>query len=164
MIKNIVIEGPNNVGKSTLISKLRDLPVFNNWHVERMTEHSPNTFAFYDGSLYCDKHILYDRHCIGELVYPILFSRNIDLTLDDVQKIMQVNNDTLFIFVRADYTFIHNAYKNKNEEIDWYTVAAERHMFDNIYNECKHLDNVLLFDASLDSTDNLIDYLNKIVE
>ena len=47
MIDKIVVEGPNNVGKSTFISKLKELDEFKDWEVIHCTNKTPNTYEYF---------------------------------------------------------------------------------------------------------------------
>lgn len=131
MIRNIVIEGPNNVGKSTLVLRLLDCEEFAGWRTEHLTEKSPNTYEFYDATLrHCDS-IIFDRHCLGETIYPYLFNRTPNLTVNELIRIVKNNSDTLFVILSADFDFINNAYDAKGETPDWYFIANERQLFEN---------------------------------
>ena len=161
-IRNIVVEGPNNVGKTTLIKMLRSLELFKDWRVEHMHENSPNSYEFYDASLKYGNKTIYDRHCIGEVVYPQLFNRKTDFTLHDCKNVVIENEDTLFVFVTADYTFIKQAYDKKCEKIDWKFVINERAAFDAIYDGLRDCNNVMIFSHGED-TDNFVEFVNKLV-
>ena len=125
MITKIVIEGPNNVGKTTLISTLLDDDYFTNWSVEHVTEKSPNTLEFYDATLRNCDFTIFDRHCVGELVYPNLFDREPNVTFEDVKRLITSHDDTLFVFLNADLNFINRAYRLKGEEPNWYFITEE---------------------------------------
>lgn len=142
MIKNIVIEGPNNVGKSTLISKLLDLPEFQDWRTEHVTENSPNTFEFYDATLRNCENVIFDRHCIGETIYPLLFNREQNITMKQVEDLVNEYSETLFVILSADLDFINAAYDAKCETPNWYFVTEEREMFEDAARILVRFDNV----------------------
>jgi GTPase SAR1 family protein len=162
MYKNIVIEGPNNVGKSTLIEELLELEPFKNWRVEHMTENSPNSFEFYDATLSNCHNTIFDRHCIGEIVYPKLFNRKTSITEEHIIELVKCNNETLFIFVTADLNFINNAYIFKDELRNWFFITNERNAFDNAYNMLKENENVILLVNEWEQDADLTHILGRI--
>lgn len=166
MIRNIVIEGPNNVGKSTLISKMLDFEAFQDWKTEHITEKSPNTFEFYDATLRNCENTIFDRHCIGETIYPLLFNREPKIDEKQVEDLVVEYTDTLFIILSADLNFINEAYKNKNEDPNWYFITEEREMFERAARYLSKYHNVhfLKNEHSVENTDDLITFINKLME
>ena len=143
MINKIIVEGPNNVGKSTFINSLLQSPEFEDWSVEHVTSAAPNDFNFYNKTLLNAKNVIFDRHCIGELVYPSLYKRAAKVNLCQVNKLLKKYcENTLIFFIDADYTFIANACKNKNEGFDIDFVTNERNSFNCVYKKLRHHKNV----------------------
>lgn len=130
MIQNIVIEGPNNVGKSTLINKLLNCERFKLWKTEHITERSPNTMEFYDATLRNCRNTIFDRHCIGETIYPLLFNRTNNITPNQMLDLVKEHANTLFVIISADLNFINMAYDKKREIPNWYFITEERQMFE----------------------------------
>ena len=161
MYKNIVIDGTNNVGKSTLVAKL--LQRLKGWKAEHMSAESPRSVDFYNASLENCERIIFDRHCISEAVYPELTGRASEVSPEQIIKIVNEHPDTLFVILRADLTFISKAYKNKSEEINWDYTTQERQLFDNISNKICKNKNVLLFDIPHENTEALDYAANDIV-
>lgn len=164
MIKNIVIEGPNNVGKTTLIEYLLELNEFKNWRVEHMTAESPNSFDFYDATLRNCTRTIFDRHCIGETIYPVLRGADAGVTADDIVKLVKTHTDTLFIFVTADLTFISKAYVYKDEIPNWYYITDERRLFDVAYDALKENKHVILYENKWDDDTRDTPDLVKIID
>lgn len=161
MYKNIVIDGANNVGKSTLATKL--LQRLKGWKAEHMSVESPRNIEFYNASLDNCERIIFDRHCISEAIYPELTGRASEVSVEQIVTVVNEHPDTLFIILRADLTFISKAYKNKLEEINWDYITRERQLFDNISNKLHKNKNVLLFDIPHENVDALDYAANDIV-
>lgn len=124
----IVVEGPNNVGKSTLIKAIQRL--FPEYEVEHVTEKCSNTYTFYNSLLSTEEPMIFDRLHLGEMVYPGLFAREPNLTGEEFEKLCRNHSDhTLIILLDADYDFIIRAYENKNEYFDFGTVEEEKFRF-----------------------------------
>lgn len=167
MIHNIVIEGPNNVGKSTFISKLLDRKEFHDWCVEHLTEQSPNNFEFYDATLQNCHDTIFDRHCIGETIYPTLFNRTPNINATDVIDLVKNHNDTLFIILSADFTFISKAYDAKCETPDWNFITKERQQFESAAKVLmKNNKNVHFFinEYEFETMNDLVDFIVKLYQ
>ena len=165
MIKNIVIEGPNNVGKSTLILKLLDRKEFRGWRTEHVTEKSPNTLDFYDATLSNCEMMIFDRHCIGETIYPYLFNRTPKITENDVVDLIEAHGDTLFVILSASLDFINNAYASKGETPNWYFITEERQLFEDAAKTLVHKHANVYFhrnEFQFETTDDLVDFIIKL--
>lgn len=141
MIDKIVVEGPNNVGKSTFIDKLEHLLGFD-WEVIHCTNNTPNTYDYFNKLFKSKRKIIFDRAHVGELVYPKLENRRARLSTRDFTKLL-FHDNVLYIFVTAGMGFIEQAYKNKNEPFDAKYVMSEIYHFDKLYEKVKYVtDNV----------------------
>lgn len=100
---NIILEGPDATGKTTLAEKLAAYSAMITVHFPSATleEHLD---ALYKGDT------VFDRFHIGELVYPEIYGREPKLTFDDANnKIMRAivdNNDLLIIFITSDINIL----------------------------------------------------------
>ena len=79
--KNIVVEGCDGTGKTTLCNKLAEKYGFDVVHV---TSKDPNDFDFYRQTLR-KANVVYDRHFLGELIYPKIYNRKGNLSLYDAE-------------------------------------------------------------------------------
>lgn len=69
----IIIEGPDCSGKTTLAKKINEY--YNNeLDVLHCTGHDPRDYKFYYQTMR-KKNIVFDRHFIGEMIYPEIFHR-----------------------------------------------------------------------------------------
>ena len=98
---NIIIEGPDATGKTTLANKLKEKYGFETMH---LTSKTPNDLKFHMDLLEKD-NMVYDRFMCGEMVYPEIYNRPPKLTIEEVCAIMQRivdNNDILIIMFASD--------------------------------------------------------------
>lgn len=124
----IVIEGPNNVGKSTLIKAIQK--IFPDYEVEHVTAECPNSYEFYNSLLATEEPLIFDRLHLGELVYPNLYGRKANLNWDEFYDLCRDHgNHTLIVLLDADYDFIIRACDAKNERFDFETVEEEKLRF-----------------------------------
>lgn len=134
----IIIEGPNNVGKSTIIKELKKFNWFKNYNVEYFGANTPKTYDFYKDLLNDYENIICDRYAISELVYSEYYKRTSLISIDDVIRIINDNvcrdEDVVIIFVDAQYEFIVNSYNNKVEKFDYKLVRYERIKFSHYQN------------------------------
>lgn len=152
MYNKIIVEGPNNVGKTTFINMLLSSDACAGWSVEHVTSAAPNDLEFYTKTLATGKNVIFDRHCIGELVYPKLYGRPANVSLTDVKKLLKSYRDELLvIFIDADYTFIANACSNKDEIFMFDNVRNERDAFKNLRKEFRGT-NVIELVNHIDAT------------
>lgn len=126
----LIIEGPNNVGKSTLINAITEIFDTYNFEVEHLSGLTPNSVQFHEDLLSTPKNIIFDRFCLSEIVYAPLFKRKPKFTMEESLSIVQnAGDDTIVVLVDADYEFIVKAYKSKDEDFDYEFVKAEKEGF-----------------------------------
>lgn len=109
---NIILEGPDAVGKTTFAELLRD-----NYNMEIV--HFPSaTCQEHLDALYKDNTI-FDRFHIGELVYPEIYGREPKLDFDEANyKIMRAivdNNDILIFYVTSDLEILRQRLIERGE-------------------------------------------------
>lgn len=78
-VRNIVIEGCDGTGKTTLCKKLAEKY---GWDIVHVTSKDPNDFDFYKETLR-KTNVIFDRHFIGELIYPEVYNRDPKLDYND---------------------------------------------------------------------------------
>lgn len=79
----IILEGADLTGKSTLAKELANKLDLSYIHVVRKDLH---TFSFYIHSMF-KEDVVFDRHFIGEMIYPTLFNRKGNLDKDSFKAI-----------------------------------------------------------------------------
>ena len=125
----LIIEGPNNVGKSTLIHVITEIFSTYEFEVEHLSNLTPNSTEFHKDLLNAPKNVIFDRFCLSEIVYAPIFGRKPKFTLEESISIVdEFKDDTIVVLVDADYEFIVKAYKNKQEDFDYDFVKAEKEL------------------------------------
>lgn len=84
----IIIEGCDGVGKTTLVNKLKKHYNIDSMHI---TSKDPNNYKFYK-QLLLKKQVVYDRHFIGEMIYPSIFDRKQKLNNKQFKKLLACCN------------------------------------------------------------------------
>lgn len=84
MGKRIILEGPDGAGKTTLAHILAFKYGLDICHC---TASDPSDFDFYKQSVRKD-NIVWDRHTIGELIYPKVFSREQNISVEDARIVL----------------------------------------------------------------------------
>lgn len=114
----IIVDGPNNVGKSTFISTMNK---YLNLEEVKCSDHSKISRDYFINVLNKNNVIL-DRGPISELVYSNIYNREFNLTVSDIDTILSrcmSNKDDLYIILLSDKKTLHNNYSLKGEK-DFY--------------------------------------------
>lgn len=82
----IILEGPDGSGKTTLARILADKYGLDICHC---TQHDPADFNFYKETMK-KENVVWDRHTIGELIYPIVFSRDPQVTAHEAKAVIDM--------------------------------------------------------------------------
>lgn len=93
---NIIIEGPDGVGKTTLVNKLKE---YYNIDSIRLSYKDPKDLNFYSRVLE-KSDCIFDRQFLSEIVYSSLFNRECQLDKHDIATLYnktQVLNIPIFI-------------------------------------------------------------------
>lgn len=113
---NIIIEGPDAVGKTTLAEKLKAKYGMNVIH---LTSHTRNDYEMHIDLLDHCENTVFDRFHIGEMVYPIIYQRPGKLTSDEFIKITKRiidNNDLLIVMCTKDLDVLKKRLIERGEE------------------------------------------------
>lgn len=166
----IIIEGPNNVGKSTIIKELKKFQWFENYNVEYLGTDTPKTYDFYKDVLNDFDNIICDRYMVSELVYSEYYNRQSLIAIGDVVNILNgftnMNEDVVIIFVDAQYEFIVNSYKCKQETFDYKFTRFERLKFkyyeEQISKQCQNVKVINVYNCVNDNV-SITHIINKIL-
>lgn len=112
---HIIVDGPNNVGKSTFISTMNK---YLNLEEVKCSDHSKISRDYFIDVLNRNNVIL-DRGPISELVYSSIYNRESNLTVIDIDTILSkcmLNKDDLYIILLSDKKTLHNNYILKGEK------------------------------------------------
>lgn len=129
----IIIEGPNNVGKSTFIKKLLERPTFKHYEVEHLSHKTPNDYNFHKDLLDLPQDMIFDRFYLGEVIYSEIYGRKPKLDTNSIIKLGQIYKESsLIIILDADYEFIIQSNINKGESFNYDEVKLEKAGFYNM--------------------------------
>ena len=93
---NIIIEGPDGVGKTTLVNKLKE-----HYGVDsiRLSYKDPTDYDFYTRIME-KTDCIFDRHFLSEIVYSKLFGRESEIGYEETTKLLsQAQNLSIPIFI-----------------------------------------------------------------
>lgn len=109
----IVLEGPDGVGKSTIAKELAKMF---NCDIVHCTGDDPKDYTFYRVTLK-KTNVIWDRHLIGELVYPQIFDRKPKINKGEAEVILDTNKDVhYFILTAPTHVLKDRLYKRGTEE------------------------------------------------
>ena len=136
----IVFEGPNNVGKSTLIKELRK---YLDFEVEHVTAICPNDYRFYNDLLSAMEPMIFDRLHLGEMIYPIVYDRDGKLSTEEFDKLLVEHKDrVLIVIVDADYDFMIRAAQSKREFFDYEESKKERSAYYDMWLRLRGMESI----------------------
>ena len=113
---NVILEGIDAAGKTTLAQKLRDKY---NMKIINSTSKTRNTFEYHLDLLDYQQNTVFDRFHFGEMIYPHIYNREGKLTDEDFDYLNQRiidNNDLLIVFTCSDMNIINERLKARGEE------------------------------------------------
>lgn len=149
----IILEGADGTGKTTLAKILADKYGLDICHC---TQHDPADFNFYKETMR-KENTVWDRHTIGELIYPIVFDRQAKVTPYEAKAIINVAKSTgVKIFVlTCDKKTLHKRLAERKTEhpkimyrIDW---------IDNAFRESAKWMGVPIIDTSKMTLNEIFD-------
>lgn len=92
----IILEGADGTGKTTLAKILADRYGLDICHC---TQDDPGDFPFYQQTLR-KENVVWDRHTLGELIYPDIFGRQQKISPEDARLLLHTaRNEGVKVFV-----------------------------------------------------------------
>lgn len=154
--KRIIIEGCDGTGKTTLCKLLADKYGLDIVHI---TSKDPNDFDFYKQTMR-KSNVVYDRHFLGEMIYPKIYNRKGNLNLYDIEwfRNYAIETKTCVIVLTTDIDEIKRRLTERGE------LAFVFDKVDKINEQFVSLANRFMFkifDTSVDSFDKICDYIEK---
>lgn len=169
MIRHIIVDGPDAVGKSTLADFVKK-----NWNMESIHSDAKckNDFDYHSELLDENESMFYDRFMAGEYVYPKLYGRDAKLTISEMTKLFDkiVETNSLYIIMNTTDTDIlikrlvdrkeFNYLKEIQPQVELFRDFA--YIFEDYFEK---YDNFIYFDINQDNAyDILYDKVTKFVE
>lgn len=155
----IIIDGPNNVGKSTFITLLNK---YLNLQEIKCSDHSKISKDYFSNILSIDNVIL-DRGPISELVYSSIYDRKSNLTINDIEDLLNTqmqNKDDMYIILLSNKATLHNNYSLKGEknfcENNDIFIEQELNLFTKFASE---FNCYIIYDYNFNDTLKVIDYI-----
>lgn len=122
----IILEGADGTGKTTLAKLLANKYGLDICHC---TQHDPCDYNFYRQTLR-KENVVWDRHTLGELVYPYVFNRRPQIGVEDARLIMHyAKEERVKIFVlTSDIDVVANRLMERGNED--YRIMMQLHEID----------------------------------
>lgn len=161
---NIILEGPDATGKTTLAEKLRDKFGMN---IHHSTSKTRNDLNYHMDLLDYRQNTVFDRFHLGEMVYPEIYDRRAKLNqgeIDIINKAIIDNNDMLIIFITSNMDIIKERLIERGEENYIPEMEQQNELFIKAANYCKQMNykNFYIIDiAEENSYDNLDNWINE---
>ena len=158
-VKNIIIEGCDGTGKTTLC---RLLARKYGWDTVHVTSKDPNDFDFYKQTLR-KTNVVYDRHFLGELIYPKVYDRKGNLNVYDADwfRKYSLETKTCIIVLTTDIDEIKRRLTERGELSFVYDkVEIINKQFIGLANRLM----IKIFDTSIDSFEDICKYIESCFE
>lgn len=108
----IIVDGPNNVGKSSLIEGINK---YLSYDIIHCSDHLEASYDYFNIILN-KSNIILDRGPISELVYSEIYNRPSNLKSYEVNKLIDtLTKDDLYVVLLANKKVLHRNYKLKGE-------------------------------------------------
>ena len=110
----IILEGCDGTGKTTLAKILADRYKLDICHC---TQDDPGDYEFYRQTLR-KENVIWDRHTLGELIYPKIFEREQKIGVEDARLLMHHAKEegVLVIVLTAGIESIYNRIDERGNE------------------------------------------------
>lgn len=109
----IILEGVDGAGKTTLARILADKYGLD---IAHCTQHDAADYDFYRQTLR-KENIVWDRHTLGELIYPKVFGRKQQIGTEDARILMHYakQENVKVLVLTADMTVLRERLSNRKE-------------------------------------------------
>ena len=160
---NIILEGPDAVGKTTLAEKLKNKY---NMDIIHSTSKTRNDLNYHIDLLDYRTNTVFDRFHVGELVYPEIYHRNGQLNLTDFDIINNRiidNQDILIIFYSSDLSILKNRLIERNE-LNYLDEIQQQNELFKFYSDILNQYNYKYFYSMDISENNSYDNLDRWID
>ena len=147
----IILEGVDGAGKTTLAKILAEKYGLDICHC---TQHDPADFNFYKETLR-KENVVWDRHTVGELIYPIVFDREAKVTPYEVRAIISMAKASgvkMFILTSEIGVLKSRIKGRKNEHPK---ITSNLDWIDSAFRDCARWLGIPLIDTSKMTLDEI---------
>lgn len=112
---HVILEGCDGTGKTTLAKLLAEKYGLDICHC---TQHDPKDFEFYKQTAR-KENVVWDRHAIGELIYPNVFGRTAEISVEDAKIILSYareNGGKVLVITADDDVIASRLHKRGGED------------------------------------------------
>ena len=149
---NVILEGPDATGKTTLADKLCAKYGMTTIH---STSKTRNDLYYHLDLLDYHFNTVFDRFHIGEQIFPIIYNRQGMMTNDEYEKVNERiidNNDILVVFMTSDINILNNRLIERGEESYLEEIDQQNSLFTkyaiNFKNKYPNYKNFYIIDIS----------------
>lgn len=155
MLKNVIIEGIDHIGKSTLISNIMKNEFRLNFHSSKpyQLKELNNSFIEYQKKYFSSMvdianntsdRIVFDRFHLGEMVYSPLYRNNDGIEVFDLVELDDIFSANTEIILLAIHNFDLRHYDDEAFSFD--NAEKEQNLFINAYNRSKMKKKIVYVD------------------
>ena len=161
---NILVEGPDGCGKSTLIKKiLKEFKDLTLWHLTNKTPDTIEGIKFYDDKVNC----IFDRGILSTYVYSKVFGDTKIPPKEDIQYVLNKMNVIIFCLPSNKQNYLKHFEKIKSYRKEEYTnMSLVYDEFQKLFNYCfveyKECWNLDILTPGLDSTKFILKQLKNL--
>jgi thymidylate kinase len=160
-ITQIIVEGPDCSGKSTVVDRIKNML---RWDSKSLHHKSGNQFKRYLKEYALNDNIVFDRSHFSEIVYSTLwregnhFSKKENNILNEI-----VSNNTLVIFTCPSLSTLRTRYNNRNfkQQIQLQELEKSRRLF---IKTLKNIPHILYFSNDYGELDNLLKKVKDMIK
>ena len=127
---NIIIEGPDATGKTTLVEKI--LAKHPNMTLLHDTGKTKNDKEYYMSLLEKDNYI-FDRFHLSEYIFPQIYGRPAKLTWQDFNEItdgLDARHTYMIIFISSDINILKNRLAERGEYDYFKEIVPQEELFE----------------------------------
>lgn len=155
-MNSLIIEGCDGTGKTTIATILAEL-----YHMDicHCTAEDPADYDFYRNTAR-KKNVIWDRHTVGELIYPKVFKREAQIGPEDARLALAYGreNGTKAVILTADLKVIEDRLEHRGNEC--FEVWDNLEFIHNEFLQYADFLNIPVVDTS----GSILDALDKIIK
>jgi thymidylate kinase len=151
----IIVEGADGTGKTTLVKELAKKYNLDSLNINR---YDPNNFNFYLETLK-KTNVIFDRHFIGEMIYPSIFNRKGNLKRKDFEWLLDYckENDIKIIILYKE----KNVLKKRQKLNEYPEVLNNILKINEKFIEIAHNYEIPLIDTEYEKIEDICEFIES---